>query len=104
MAYLLADETYTNVSSGVETTVATYTGDGTKKVGGFIARGAVGAEYRLYISTTKLLTYITTTADQLAYVVLPKGITIGSGVACAVKVYHAFGSAQGFYASIFEGN
>jgi len=104
MPYLLADETSASVNSASETTLVSYTGDGTKTLAGFFARGPVSAEYRLYVGSTRLLTYVTHTADQLAYVVLPKGVPIANGTTVYLKVYHTYGSAQTFYGSLLEGN
>lgn len=101
---MLVNETSASVNSATETTLISWQSDGVKKVGGFIVRGAVEAEVRLYFGSTKVLTYLLTNPERNAYFVFPKGELVANGTYVYVKIYHTYGSAQTFYGSLLEGN
>jgi DTW domain-containing protein YfiP len=101
---MLVAETSASITSGTETTLLSWSSDGTKKVGGFIVRGPVEAEVRLYFGSTKQLTYLLTNPDRNAYFVFPKSELVASGTTVYIKIYQTSGASQTFYGSLLEGN
>lgn len=92
----------TSVNSITETDIATWTADGVKKLVGFCAKGQFPAEYRLYLDATLYYKYLTSSADETAYVV-DKEFTPALNVVVDLRVYHEAPQAKTFFGTLLGG-
>lgn len=91
-----------SVASQTETEIASWTSDGAKKLVGFVGKGQWPAEYRLYVGATLTYKYLTTSAEQTAFVA-DKDVSVASGTVVSLKVYHEAPQAKTFFGTILGG-
>lgn len=85
-----------------ETTIVSWTADGAKELVGFTGKGQWPAEYRLYSGATLIYKYLTSSADETAFVA-DKAFVPAVNVAIALKVYHEAPQAKTFFGTLLGG-
>lgn len=91
-----------SVNPNTETSIVSWTADGTKKTVGFVATGDYPAEYRYYEDATRIFTYKTTPEDMTAFVV-DKEWSPAAAVVVAVRVIHQGPDAGDYFGTILGG-
>ena len=100
--FTLAAAVDTSVNTASETTVVSYTGDGTAKMSYWTGTGTYAGLWKCYIGTDLHSSFMTNDTERTAYVAFPS-VAVPNGTVVYIKVLHEAGSAQTFTGTIGKG-